>query len=153
MNVGSGSAGSMPSRSRSTEDIYSRSEPEASAANKEDFFARKMAQNESRPEGIPPSQGVKCVGFGSSPAPSQRNNPQQNDYFSVVSQVMHCIMFVSGIRNNDHCNMFYVIFISVQGIGKLSLVAASAAQSAANVVQAGTKEITTKVFAPIQLSG
>ncbi|BBN69332.1 ARF-GAP domain 6 protein [Prunus dulcis] len=31
------------------------------------------------------------------------------------------------------------------GIGKLSLVAASAAQSAANVVQAGTKELTTKV--------
>ncbi|KAM1589295.1 hypothetical protein ACFX10_028204 [Malus domestica] len=32
------------------------------------------------------------------------------------------------------------------GFGKLSLVSASAAQSAANVVQAGTKEITTKVF-------
>ncbi|KAE8663005.1 putative ADP-ribosylation factor GTPase-activating protein AGD6 [Hibiscus syriacus] len=31
------------------------------------------------------------------------------------------------------------------GIGKLSLVAASAAQSAADVVQAGTKEFTTKV--------
>lgn len=42
---------------------------------------------------------------------------QQNDYFSVVSQ----------------------------GFGKLSLAAASAAQSAANVVQAGTKEITAKV--------
>ena len=34
----------------------------------------------------------------------------------------------------------------VQGIGKLSVVAASAAQSAANVVQAGTKEFTSKVF-------
>ncbi|CAJ1968334.1 unnamed protein product [Sphenostylis stenocarpa] len=104
-----------PARSRSTEDI-TRSQLEASAANKESFFARKMAENESRPEGLPPSQGGKYVGFGSS-APPQRRNDAQNDYLSVVSQ----------------------------GIGKLSLVAASAAQSAAHVVQAGTKEITSKV--------
>ncbi|RDX88112.1 ADP-ribosylation factor GTPase-activating protein AGD7, partial [Mucuna pruriens] len=108
--------GGAPARSRSTEDIYTRSQLEASAANKEGFFARKMAENESRPEGLPPSQGGKYVGFGSSPPPQQRND-SQNDYFSVVSQ----------------------------GIGKLSVVAASAAQSAANVVQAGTKEITSKV--------
>ncbi|KAL2323354.1 hypothetical protein Fmac_027733 [Flemingia macrophylla] len=71
-----------------------------------------MAENETRPEGLPPSQGGKYVGFGSSPPPPRRNEPQ-NDYFSVVSQ----------------------------GIGKLSLVAASAA----NAVQVGTKEITSKV--------
>nr|GMD96965.1 probable ADP-ribosylation factor GTPase-activating protein AGD6 [Ipomoea batatas] len=50
-----------------------------------------MAENESRPEGLPPSQGGKY------------------------------------------------------GFGRLSMVAASAAQSAANVVQAGTKEIASKV--------
>ncbi|VVA22600.1 PREDICTED: ADP-ribosylation factor [Prunus dulcis] len=113
-----GYGGSMPARSRSTEDI-TRSQFEASAANKESFFARKMAENESRPDGLPPSQGGKYVGFGSSPAPSQnhQNVNAQGDVLSVVSQ----------------------------GIGKLSLVAASAAQSAANVVQAGTKELTTKV--------
>ncbi|KAK7336968.1 hypothetical protein VNO77_17522 [Canavalia gladiata] len=113
---GFGGSGSVPARSKSTEDIYTRSQLEASAANKESFFSRKMAENESRPEGLPPSQGGKYVGFGSSPAPSQGIN-QQNDYFSVVSQ----------------------------GFGKLSLAAASAAQSAANVVQAGTKEFSTKV--------
>uniref|UniRef100_A0A1D1Y3F3 Putative ADP-ribosylation factor GTPase-activating protein AGD6 n=1 Tax=Anthurium amnicola TaxID=1678845 RepID=A0A1D1Y3F3_9ARAE len=117
----SGSAGSHPSRSRSTDDIYTRAQLEASAATKESFFARKMAENESRPDGLPPSQGGKYVGFGSSPAPSsQRNNSQGDmlkDTVSVVSQ----------------------------GIGRLSLVAASAAQSAANVVQAGTKELTSKV--------
>ncbi|CAI8611571.1 unnamed protein product [Vicia faba] len=102
-----------PTRSRSTEDIYTRSQLEASAANKEGFFAKRMAENESRPEGLPPSQGGKYVGFGSSPAASSNRSNPQNDYFSVVSQ----------------------------GIGKLSLVAASAA----NVVQAGTKEITSKV--------
>lgn len=35
---------------------------------------------------------------------------------------------------------------SVKGFGRLSVVAASAAQSAANVVQASTKEISSKVF-------
>ncbi|GLT38898.1 hypothetical protein SLA2020_131140 [Shorea laevis] len=113
-----GGVGGVPVRSRSTEDIYTRSQLEASAANKEGFFARKIQENESRPEGIPPSQGGKYVGFGSSPAPSQRNNHNsQGDVLSVMSQ----------------------------GIGKLSLVAASAAQSAASAVQAGTREISTKV--------
>ncbi|CAI0426818.1 unnamed protein product [Linum tenue] len=116
---GSGAmAGGRP-RSRSTEDIYTRSQLEASASNKETFFARRMAENESRPEGLPPSQGGKYVGFGSGPPPSQMNNSQP-DVLSVVSQV-------------------------AQGLGKLSLVAASAAQSAATVVQAGTKEISSKV--------
>lgn len=78
--------GISPSRSKSTEDIYTRTQLEASAANKEGFFAKKMAENESRPDGIPPSQGGKYVGFGSSPAPSQRGSPQ-SDYLSVVSEV------------------------------------------------------------------
>ncbi|KAL8039409.1 hypothetical protein ABFX02_10G035400 [Erythranthe guttata] len=108
----SGGGGIAPSRSRSTEDIHSRSQYEESAANKEGFFARKMAENESRPEGLPPSQGGKYVGFGSSPSPIPRNN-SEGDVLSVVSQ----------------------------GFGKLSMVAASAA----SVVQAGTKELTSKV--------
>ncbi|KAK7245256.1 hypothetical protein RIF29_40093 [Crotalaria pallida] len=113
---GGGGGGGAPARSKSTHDIYTRSQLEASAANKESFFAQKMAENESRPDGVHPSQGGKYVGFGSSPNPAPRSNPQ-NDYFSVVSQ----------------------------GFGKLSLVAQSAAQSAASVVQASTKEITAKV--------
>lgn len=84
---GFGGGGNV-ARSKSTQDIYTRAELEASAANKEEFFARKRAENESRPEGLPPSQGGKYVGFGSGPAPPQRGN-QQNDYFSVVSQVPH----------------------------------------------------------------
>ncbi|KAJ0962343.1 hypothetical protein J5N97_030171 [Dioscorea zingiberensis] len=114
---GGGGTGGHPTRSRSTENIYTRSELEASAANKESFFERRKAENESRPEGIPPSQGGKYVGFGSTPPPSAQRNNSQGDMFSVVSQ----------------------------GLGRLSLVAASAAQSAANVVQAGTKELTSKV--------
>ncbi|KAJ4979261.1 hypothetical protein NE237_010041 [Protea cynaroides] len=113
---GGGGGGGMPARSRSSSDIYTRSQLEASAANKESFFARKIVENESRPEGLPPSQGGKYVGFGSTPPLSHRSNSEGDvlkDTVSVVSQ----------------------------GLGRLSLVAASAA----NVVQAGTKELTSKV--------
>ncbi|KAG2329071.1 hypothetical protein Bca52824_000251 [Brassica carinata] len=96
LGVGGGGA---PVKSKSSEDIYTRSQLEASAAGKESFFARRMAENECKPEGLPPSQGGKYVGFGSSSSgPVQRSN-QQEDVFSVVSQ----------------------------GFGRLSMVAASAA--------------------------
>jgi ADP-ribosylation factor GTPase-activating protein 1 len=114
---GGGSGGGIPARSKSSQDIYTRAQLEASASNKESFFARKMADNDSRPDGLPPSQGGKYVGFGSTPAPVAPRNNSQGDVLSVVSQ----------------------------GFGRLSVVAASAAQSAANVVQVGTKEITSKV--------
>jgi ADP-ribosylation factor GTPase-activating protein 1 len=83
---GAPGVGGAPVRSKSTEDIYTRSQLEASAANKESFFARKMVENESRPDGLPPSQGGKYVGFGSSSGPPPRND-SQGDMFSVVSQV------------------------------------------------------------------
>ncbi|KAM0930808.1 hypothetical protein ACQ4PT_000720 [Festuca glaucescens] len=117
---GGADSGRQPTRSRSTQDMYTKQELEASAASKEDFFARRMAENESKPQGIPPSQGGKYVGFGSTPPPSaNRNNgaAQGGDVMQVVSQ----------------------------GLGRLSLVAASAAQSAASVVQVGTKEIQSKM--------
>ncbi|KAJ4906944.1 ADP-ribosylation factor GTPase-activating protein AGD7 [Raphanus sativus] len=104
-------------RNQSAGDFRGR-ELEASAANKESFFAKRMAENESKPEGLPPSQGGKYVGFGSSPGPAPRGNHQGGgggggDVFSVMSE----------------------------GFGRLSLVAASAA----NVVQTGTMEFTSKV--------
>ncbi|CAL9059780.1 probable ADP-ribosylation factor GTPase-activating protein AGD6 [Musa acuminata AAA Group] len=102
-------------RSRSTEDLVTMSQH---PGDKECFFALKMAENKARPEGIPPSQGGKYVGFGSSPTQPQRSASSQDDLISVVSQ----------------------------GFGRLSMVAASAAQSAANVVQASTKELTSKVM-------
>lgn len=82
------SGGVVPPRSKSTHDIYTRAELENSAANKDSFFSRKLEENQHRPEGIPPSQGGKYVGFGSSPAPMQRNTNQQGDVLSVVSQVI-----------------------------------------------------------------
>lgn len=81
-----GGGGGAPSRSRSTQSLYSQSQLAASAAGKEDFFARKMAENESKPEGLPPSQGGKYVGFGSSPGSMPRND-SQGDVFASVTQV------------------------------------------------------------------
>ncbi|KAK9123184.1 hypothetical protein Sjap_012786 [Stephania japonica] len=116
--------GMPPGKSRSTEDMYTRGQLEASAANKDGFFARKMQENESRPEGIPPSQGGKYVGFGSAPVvgagasrPSDSGGDPLGDTVSMVSQ----------------------------GLGRLSFAAVSAAQSAANIVQASTKDFTSKV--------
>ncbi|XP_047316474.1 probable ADP-ribosylation factor GTPase-activating protein AGD6 [Impatiens glandulifera] len=107
-----------PPRSKSTDNVYSRAQLEDSAANKDSFFARKLAENESRPEGLPPSQGGKFVGFGSTPAATlPRKKSQQEDVLSVVTQ----------------------------GFGRLSTVAASAAQSAANAVQVGTMEFSSKM--------
>ncbi|KAL5560303.1 hypothetical protein UlMin_036514 [Ulmus minor] len=108
----------MSVHSKSNEDIYTGSQLETLAANTESFFSRKMQENDSQPEGLPPSQGSKYVWFGSAPAPSQRNTNAQGDVFSVVSQ----------------------------DLGRLSLVATSTAQSAATVVQVGTKEIISKMF-------
>jgi hypothetical protein len=69
--------------------MYTKQELEASAASKEDFFARRMAENENKPQGIPPSQGGKYVGFGSTPPPSanRNNGAAQGDVMQVVSQV------------------------------------------------------------------
>uniref|UniRef100_A0A7R9TQY0 Arf-GAP domain-containing protein n=1 Tax=Prasinoderma coloniale TaxID=156133 RepID=A0A7R9TQY0_9VIRI len=50
---------------------YTKEQLMASAAKKEDFFARKQMQNAARPEGVAPSQGGKYVGFGSAPPPRQ----------------------------------------------------------------------------------
>ena len=88
-----GGGGGAPVKSRSSEDIYTRSQLEASAAGKESFFARRMAENESKPEGLPPSQGGKYVGFGSGSGPVPRSN-QQDDVYSVVSQVIWMRLFV-----------------------------------------------------------
>jgi ADP-ribosylation factor GTPase-activating protein 1 len=65
---GGGGGGGGSSRAGAGE--YSVDDLQASAAAKEDFFARRQAENASRPDHLPPSQGGKYVGFGSQPAPA-----------------------------------------------------------------------------------
>ncbi len=93
---GGGGGGGAPHKSSSSGDLYTRSQLETSAAGKDAFFARKQAENASRPDGLPPSQGGKYVGFGSGgsrPPPSSRaptvgvGGDVLKDTVSVVSQV------------------------------------------------------------------
>lgn len=67
---GKGGAGGSGFSSNSE---YTRSQLESSAANKESFFARKIQENATKPDHLPPSQGGKYVGFGSAPAPKAKS--------------------------------------------------------------------------------
>eukprot|EP00245_Coleochaete_scutata_P005971 TRINITY_DN20021_c0_g1_i1.p1 TRINITY_DN20021_c0_g1~~TRINITY_DN20021_c0_g1_i1.p1 ORF type:complete len:471 (-),score=100.61 TRINITY_DN20021_c0_g1_i1:683-2095(-) len=115
-----GHGSSIGGRSSSSGDMYTQAQLQASAASKDSFFARRQAENASKPEGLPPSQGGKYVGFGSAPS-----RPQQK---SATGDVLtDTVSILSG------------------GLSKLTVVAASAAQSAASVVQQGTRDIHSKV--------
>ena len=76
------------SDSASSRGEYRMEDLERSAAGKDDFFARKQRENSMRPEGIPPSQGGKYVGFGSQPAmaPKRQNNTQFEDVAGMVTK-------------------------------------------------------------------
>jgi hypothetical protein len=58
---------------------------EQSAARKGDFFAQKIEENARRAEGVPPSQGGKYVGFGSTPSPAPPDNSAVADLAGMFS--------------------------------------------------------------------
>ncbi|XP_064604283.1 ADP-ribosylation factor GTPase-activating protein 1-like isoform X2 [Liolophura sinensis] len=53
--------------------------------HKEDFFTRRQMENASRPDNLPPSQGGKYVGFGSSPSPAKSNDDMLENTLSSLS--------------------------------------------------------------------
>lgn len=53
---------------------YSDNENSSKKVENEQYFAKLGSINDSRPADLPPSQGGKYQGFGSSPAPSNNNN-------------------------------------------------------------------------------
>lgn len=63
----SGSRAASPSRTGGTK-----------AKVDDKYFAKLGADNAARPEGLPPSQGGKYAGFGSSPMPSQSQGSGQS---------------------------------------------------------------------------
>eukprot|EP00243_Klebsormidium_subtile_P004651 TRINITY_DN187_c0_g1_i1.p1 TRINITY_DN187_c0_g1~~TRINITY_DN187_c0_g1_i1.p1 ORF type:complete len:513 (+),score=79.72 TRINITY_DN187_c0_g1_i1:357-1895(+) len=82
-------ASSQPDLNRASGD-YSQAQLLASAAAKESFFARKQQENASRPDGLPPSQGGKYVGFGSGgskpPPRPAASNKVLDDTLSMMTQ-------------------------------------------------------------------
>lgn len=75
--------GDAPNPPQSSQQGFSNVELQASMAQKDHFFARKLAENSSRPDGVPPSQGGKYVGFGSGPIQPARGG--QDDVLKEVS--------------------------------------------------------------------
>eukprot|EP01024_Parvocaulis_polyphysoides_P047792 TRINITY_DN4531_c0_g3_i4.p1 TRINITY_DN4531_c0_g3~~TRINITY_DN4531_c0_g3_i4.p1 ORF type:complete len:406 (-),score=59.82 TRINITY_DN4531_c0_g3_i4:414-1631(-) len=90
---------------------YSMSQYEQSAADKDNFFARKQNENMSRPDHVPPSQGGKYVGFGSTPDLTSRSKPS-----------------VGGGNLDDVSNMLS------KGFSQLSTVATSAVKTGASTI-------------------
>ncbi|KAK9804403.1 hypothetical protein WJX72_011117 [[Myrmecia] bisecta] len=99
---GSRSTGNIADGNSKASSEYSLSQLQQSAAHKETFFSRKMQENASRPEGLPPSQGGKYVGFGSggstSPAPAQRGGGAHgiDDVTAMLSRGLTSISSVAG---------------------------------------------------------
>lgn len=98
---------------------YSKAQYMASAAQKEEFFARRMQENQSKPDHLPPSQGGKYVGFGSTPPPRPspgRGRPP-----------------VAGVED--------VTQLLSKGLAGLGQVAGIAAATATTAVSSGTQGI------------
>ena len=68
-----GSASSFQSRNGGTGAQYTREQYEESARNKDAYFERIQRENQSKPEGVPPNQGGKYVGFGSNPVTPKKS--------------------------------------------------------------------------------
>lgn len=72
-------------------------------------------------------------------------SPKGNSIVTLLQTYFAMYQWKTKHTQSLYCNVAFAFIYLFQGIGKLSLVAASAA----NVVQAGTKEITSKVFGSI----
>ncbi|KAL4447930.1 hypothetical protein ABPG75_005149 [Micractinium tetrahymenae] len=121
---GAGGAGGHGAGQQRTGSEYSLSQLQASAADKDNFFARKQAENASRPEGLPPSQGGKYVGFGSAPAPPPRGGSS-----------------AGGINVDEVSQMFS------KGLSSLSTFAGSAAATAREKAKEAQLDQTAAVAA------
>lgn len=96
---GDKAAASGPNNSFANNSEYSRAQYMASAANKDEFFARKMQENQSKPDHLPPNQGGKYVGFGSTPPPRPAAGPAPavDDVTALFSKGLQSLGQVAGM--------------------------------------------------------
>ncbi len=82
-SLGGANAGSIDQSSGN----YRLEDLQRSAQDKGDFFAQKQRENAMRPDHLPPSQGGKYVGFGSTPAPGPQGQRQSDiDVGSILNK-------------------------------------------------------------------
>ncbi|VUZ41422.1 unnamed protein product [Hymenolepis diminuta] len=77
-----GTSSGVPSVHSDLESWLNESEHKART---EDFFTRQMMENSTRPSGIPPSQGGRYEGFGSTPV---QNRPPQGSAYDDAMKVL-----------------------------------------------------------------
>ena len=83
---GSSLGGANPAIDQSSGN-YRLEDLQRSAQNKDDFFSQKQRENAMRPDNLPPSQGGKYVGFGSTPAPGPQGQRQSDiDVGSILNK-------------------------------------------------------------------
>ncbi|CAD7698333.1 unnamed protein product [Ostreobium quekettii] len=75
---------------------YTAAALEASSAQKEAFFSRKMEENAQRPEGVRPSAGGKYVGFGSTPPPQPRHGGG-DEVTAILSKGWNGLSHIAGM--------------------------------------------------------
>lgn len=110
--MGSGNMNRSPHSGSSTglDGMYTESQLQASAANKDAFFARKQMENANRPDNLPPSQGGKYVGFGSAPSkPPARGGGDDvlDDTVKAVSQVRLMLILTCPLHTTCQGNGAY----------------------------------------------
>eukprot|EP00899_Mesostigma_viride_P023851 jgi/Mesvir1/4650/Mv03465-RA.1 len=110
------SPGAGTGGSASPEGEYLRSELENSAMNKENFFARRVAENANRSESLPPNQGGKYVGFGSAGSMPPKAPTSSSAHILPAALLETTLSSLT------------------QGFSKLSSVAAQAASAATHAV-------------------
>lgn len=82
---------------------------------KEDYFQKKLNENQHKRDDVPPSQGGKYVGFGSSPMPSQSNSAAAGGWdlsslqdgwsmFSLGAQQLACTASEKAVKLGSKLN-------------------------------------------------
>ncbi|ORZ29437.1 hypothetical protein BCR44DRAFT_1466760 [Catenaria anguillulae PL171] len=100
----------------------------------EDYFARMGQANMSRPEHLPPSQGGRYTGFGSTPTPSASSQPATNPFASPFSTLNP-----AAIANDPMAALS-------KGWSLFSTVATAAASTVGTVVVKGTQLVQDPNF-------
>ncbi|XP_065670255.1 ADP-ribosylation factor GTPase-activating protein 1 isoform X3 [Hydra vulgaris] len=86
--------------------------------DKDDYFKKKQQENDSKSENLPPSQGGKYIGFGSSPAPSSKSEAGWDttlatlqsglSSFTVTAQQMASVASAKAIKLGSKVNENYI---------------------------------------------